>query len=210
MDSRNNFIIDWGVAERVLPGQAESGDRHVVRHFPSGALVAVVDGLGHGEEAAQAAKLAVSTLERSTPGSLISLIRSCHQRLRGTRGAVMSMSFFDFADSTMTWLGVGNVEGMLLHRDSQIVPEQEPLMLRGGVLGDHLPGIFASIIPVHHGDLLIFATDGIRNGFANNLNSNGNPQQIAESILDRHWRGTDDALVLVAQFIYGPEPTQPM
>ena len=210
MDSRNNFIIEWGVAERVLPGQAESGDRHLVRHFPSGALVAVVDGLGHGEEAAQAAKLAVSTLERSTPGSLISLVRCCHQRLQGTRGAVMSMSFFDVADCTMTWLGVGNVEGMLLHRDSQIVPGQEPLLLRGGVLGDHLPGISASIIPVIHGDLLIFATDGIRNGFASNLNMNGNPQQMADCILDRHWRGTDDALVLVARFIYGREPKKPV
>lgn len=206
MDPRSNFVIEWGVAERVLPGQAESGDRHVVKHFPSGALVAVVDGLGHGEEAALAAKLAVNTVERSAPGSLISLLRCCHERLQGTRGAVMSMSFFDIADCTMTWLGVGNVEGIFLHQDGHNVPGRESLLLRGGVLGDHLPQISASIIPVIYGDLVIFATDGIRNGLADHLNMNGNPQQIADCILERHWRGTDDALVLVARFIYGREP----
>lgn len=206
MDPRN--IIEWGVAERVLPGQAESGDRHIVKPFSSGVLVAVVDGLGHGGEAALAAKLVVSTLEKSSDGSLISLVRCCHERLQGMRGAVMSMSFFNVTDGTMTWLGVGNVEGMLLHRDSQSAPGQEALLLRGGVLGDHLPRISASIIPVLHGDVLIFATDGVRGGFADSLDLNGHPQQIADSVLKQHWRGNDDALVLVARF-NGHEPTKP-
>ena len=45
-------FLEWGVAAQALPGEAISGDRHVMQAFPSGALVAVIDGLGHGEEAA--------------------------------------------------------------------------------------------------------------------------------------------------------------
>jgi phosphoserine phosphatase RsbX len=71
-----------------------------------------------------------------------------------------------------------------------------------------LPQISASIIPVLHGDLLILATDGVRSGFADSLDLNGHPQQIADSVLKQHWRGNDDALVLVARF-NGHEPTKP-
>ncbi len=74
-------IIEWGVAGRPLPGQKESGDRHWVKVFPQKALVAVVDGLGHGEEAAAAATTAVSTLERSSGEPPLALVQRCCQEL---------------------------------------------------------------------------------------------------------------------------------
>ena len=55
-------LIAWGMAQAVLAGQTVSGDRHLVSPCRDGLLVAVVDGLGHGEEAAKAAEIAVSTL----------------------------------------------------------------------------------------------------------------------------------------------------
>ena len=55
--------ISWGVAESPLPGEHESGDRHVVQLSAAGVLIAAIDGMGHGAEAAAAAKLAASTLE---------------------------------------------------------------------------------------------------------------------------------------------------
>src|SRR2546427_6905214 len=57
-------LIEWGVASLALPGEAESGDRHLVKPVGTGVLVAVVDGLGHGAEAAAAAQAAVAALER--------------------------------------------------------------------------------------------------------------------------------------------------
>ena len=84
-------VIEWAVAEMVLPGQVESGDRYLVTPTPDGALVAVVDGLGHGAEAAGAALAAVTCLERAARQPVISLIQSCHGRLAATRGAVMSV-----------------------------------------------------------------------------------------------------------------------
>src|SRR5260370_23541123 len=84
--------IDWGVAARALPGESESGDRHLVQPIPNGVLLAAVDGLGHGAEAAAAARTAVDLLARYAHESLVSLVNRCHQGLLNTRGVVMSLA----------------------------------------------------------------------------------------------------------------------
>ena len=56
-------LIQWGIASAAMRNEAESGDLHVVREFSGGVLVGVVDGLGHGPDAAVAAKAAVGILE---------------------------------------------------------------------------------------------------------------------------------------------------
>ena len=62
-DSRTMAMpFEWGLAARALHGQAESGDLHLVAPFAGGVLIAAVDGLGHGSEAAAAARVAVATL----------------------------------------------------------------------------------------------------------------------------------------------------
>ncbi len=70
-------------------------------------------------------------------------------------------------------------------------------------MGDQLPRLTASIIPVKRNDVLIFATDGIQSAFPEVLNLYDSPQQIADNILERYARRTDDALVLVARFMNG-------
>ena len=198
-------LIEWGVAAQPLEGEAESGDQYVVRPLPNGVLVAAVDGLGHGPEAAAAARSAVVTLEGYAHEPVISLVKRCHERLMRTRGVVMSLASFNALDNTMTWLGVGNVEGALLRADATARPARESILLRGGVVGYQLPALHASILPVTRGDVLILATDGIRGGFAEDVTLSDPPQRIAEQILARRARGTDDALVLVARYL-GREP----
>src|SRR2546422_9685878 len=110
-------LMEWGGAPRAPPGQAESGDLHLVKPVGSGVLVAVVDGLGHGAEAATAAQAAVAALERHATESPVALVERCHRALKGTRGAVMSVALIGWPDRSMTWLGVGNVEGLLIYGD---------------------------------------------------------------------------------------------
>ncbi len=204
METVSAGLLEWGVAELILPGQAESGDRYLVTPTPDGGLVAVVDGLGHGAEAAEAAKAAVRSLERHGQAPIIPLIKACHQSLAGTRGVVMSIAAFDARAETMTWVGVGNVEGVLLRAQATVSPRRESLLMRGGVVGGHLPALGARIIPVMRGDTLIFATDGVRSDFASeHLAHDDPPQQLADRILARWGTKTDDALVLVARYL-GP------
>jgi len=117
----------------------------------------------------------------------------------------MSLASFNGRDNTMTWLGVGNVEAMLLRADAAASPRRENVLLRSGVVGCQLPALRAAIIPVMRGDVLVFATDGIGGHFAEEVILSDPPQRIAEHILARCAKGTDDALVLVARYL-GREP----
>ena len=51
-------LIAWGVASRPSPGEVASGDLHLIQPTMDGVLLAVVDGLGHGDAARAAAKSA--------------------------------------------------------------------------------------------------------------------------------------------------------
>src|SRR5262245_2765968 len=59
----DSLLLECGIAGSTLPGQRISGDHYLVAPFPGGALVAVVDGVGHGNEASIAARTAVNTLK---------------------------------------------------------------------------------------------------------------------------------------------------
>jgi serine phosphatase RsbU (regulator of sigma subunit) len=199
-------MLEWGVATLALPGEAESGDVHLVKPTGSGVLVAVADGLGHGADAAAAARTAISALDRHAGESPVALIQRCHRALHGTRGAVMSVVLVDRSDRSLTWLGVGNVEGVLLYGDGGARRGHRTLVTRGGIVGSELPRLHPETLRVTGGDTLILATDGIREGFAEGLPAEATPQQLADHILTRHGKGTDDALVLVARFVGGAGP----
>ena len=112
--------VEWGVASRCLRGETTSGDLAVLRLLPEGALLAGIDGLGHGREAALAARRAGAVVRERPTADLVLLVQRCHDALRGTRGAAISLAFVSAADGGLTWLGVGSVEGRVLSGD----PEQ--------------------------------------------------------------------------------------
>jgi len=132
----------------------------------------------------------------------VPLFERCHRALQGTRGVVMSVAVLGRPDRSMTWLGVGNIEGLLLYGDgaARSGSPRASLATRGGIVGSELPRLHPVVLPIASGDTLIFATDGIREGFAEGLSREASPQQLADRILARHGKGTDDALVLVARY----------
>jgi hypothetical protein len=199
---RATLPLEWGVAERALPGEAASGDSYVVESFSGSVLVGVVDALGHGEGAAATARVAAETLRMHASDPIQFLVKRCHDALLGTRGAVMSLAAFG-TDGMMTWLGVGDIEGVLVFADPSAVPTHVVLTTLGGTTGVRLPSIRPWVIPVSPGDTLIFTTDGIRSGLATSIAVPGTAQRLADQILARGFKGTDDALVLVAR-VRGP------
>jgi phosphoserine phosphatase RsbX len=192
-------LVEYGVAKFILPGQRESGDRPLVCCAGDGILIAAIDGIGHGEEAANAAEAAVSILKANAREPVISLVERCHEGLRATRGAVLSLASIDPQHGMMTWLGVGNVQGVLMRAGAQKGSVEEVLLLRAGVVGSQLPALQAAVLPVAKGDTLVFVTDGIRGEFVEGLSALESPQRAADKILKQHSRGNDDALVLVAR-----------
>jgi serine phosphatase RsbU (regulator of sigma subunit) len=200
----NREIIEWSVTSLPARGQVESGDSYVVKRLPNGVLIAVIDGLGHGPDAAAVSRLTAKTLEDYASGqSLTALLEDCHERLRGTRGAVISLALLDAGRNTISWLGVGGIEGLLLRRQSRNgKKQQEMLLLRAGVVGHQLPMLAIHTLPLHAGDIVVFATDGIRPEFADNIDASFSPLMIANDILERYALETDDALVLVVRYLH--------
>src|SRR5437899_5814393 len=84
----------------MLAGEQESGDLHLIKPVGTGVLVSVVDGLGHGAEAAAAARAVVAALNRHAQESVLPLLQRCHQALAGTRGVVVSVALFEDRKST--------------------------------------------------------------------------------------------------------------
>jgi negative regulator of sigma-B (phosphoserine phosphatase) len=178
-----------------------SGDLAVVNVLPEGALVAGIDGLGHGSEAARAAGRAAAVMRASPSQDLVALVQRCHSALHGTRGAAISLAFVSASESRMTWLGVGNVEGRVLSGDPAATRQKGSLALGRGVPGHELPAVRAATITMCPGDVLLFATDGVDPGFADSLELSGSSQTISERILSDHWKRSDDALVIVVRYL---------
>jgi len=202
MEEMRSPFVEWGIAALPLAGQEQCGDAYAAKAWKKKFLAAAIDGLGHGRQAAIAAGIAVDTLTRYTSDSddVISLVKRCHQSLLGTRGVVLSLALFDVMNNAMTWVGVGNVDGLLVRADPQTKPASESLFRRGGVVGYQLPPLRPSTLRVNRGDLIIFSTDGICRAFSREVCLQESPQQIADMVIKGYNRKTDDALVMVVRY----------
>jgi len=196
--------IAWGVSATALNGAAVSGDLHVVAPCGQSVLLAAIDGIGHGPEAAQAARVAAAVLSQHAGEPLIALMQRCHEELRRTRGVVLSMASFDVRNGIMEWLGVGNVEGVLFRADRHATPPRDSLILRGGVVGYQIPSLRTATRQIAAGDVLIFATDGVRSDFTAYSPFGPDMQEVADAMLARFGKVTDDALVFAIRYLGQP------
>jgi negative regulator of sigma-B (phosphoserine phosphatase) len=194
------------VRGRALRGEPESGDLHIVADYPGGTLVGAIDGLGHGEEAATAARLAAAVCREHAADSLSVLVQRCHAQLRRTRGVVLSLASFRDADGTMSWLGVGNVEGALFRAGADQNRPREDLICRPGIVGYRMPPLRESVLHICSGDMLVFVTDGIDGRFFGvEWPAQRDPADVADEILRIHAKESDDALVVVARYSGSPQ-----
>ena len=194
-------IIEWSTAVQVRQGEDLSGDHYLICRVLDRVLVAVLDGIGHGPEAAEASRKAVTVLEAHADEPIISLFLLCHNELRNTRGVVMSLAVLDSSSNSMTWLGVGNVGGRLLRADKTSLHTEEELLTYSGIVGHQLPPVLIfSVLPIFKGDVLILTTDGISHEFSESVYIGRSAYQIANDILANYSKDTDDALVTVAKY----------
>jgi phosphoserine phosphatase RsbX len=190
--------LEWSTAAATMPGETVSGDRHWAGPVANGMIFAVIDGLGHGQAAAAASKIAVAMLQQYPGDPLIELLHRCHESLRETRGVAMSLARVNTQDALLTWIGVGNVEGALLHREPDLPCDK--LLLRNGVVGSHLPTLRAEELPIRPGDILTMVTDGVTTEHPLRVAMDARIESVADAILANACKGNDDALVLVARY----------
>jgi negative regulator of sigma-B (phosphoserine phosphatase) len=93
------------------------------------------------------------------------------------------------------------VDGTLHRADRGVRPARESLPCRGGVAGYQLPSLRAASLLVAPGDTLVLATDGIGGSFNSESPLDRHPQEMADHIVARYGKETDDALALVVRYV---------
>ena len=199
MSAQWPLVLERGVAVLVYEGEHRSGDVAVFAPSQAGGLVAVIDGLGHGDPAADAAEAAADLLRANADESPQQLLERCHTELRNTRGAVITLAWFDLGRHTMAWTGVGNVEARFVRARGD-GRHPSPVVL-GGVVGYNLPQVRVGTLPLEPGDAVVLATDGVAADFSQSLAAGVPAQELAERVLERHAKGTDDALAAVVRYL---------
>jgi negative regulator of sigma-B (phosphoserine phosphatase) len=193
--------LERGVAGAAFEGEERSGDLAVFAGYAGGALVAVLDGLGHGDPAADASAIAADVIHRNRSAPPAELLQRCHKALHRTRGVVMTLAWFDLDRHEMSWAGVGNVEARLVRGAATYGDRHDSALVLGGVVGYNLPAIRPSTIDLLPGDAVAFATDGIEADYSVSLAPGVPAQKLAERIHERHGKGTDDALAVVVRYV---------
>ncbi|MGC4069024.1 MAG: ATP-binding protein/SpoIIE family protein phosphatase [Polyangiaceae bacterium] len=188
--------MEIGAVRVAAPGESQCGDDWTLSHDEHGITLLVVDGLGHGPEAAKASAAAVRAFRSGRPPEII--LGEVHLALQTTRGAAGSCAVVDLAAQSVTFAGVGNVAGSIV---SQVGARN--LVTQNGTLGAaHLGRIRAFDYPWIGGGCLVMWTDGL----TSHTNTQGHPGLIARhpslvaAVLYRDFvRGRDDATVVVVK-----------
>ena len=189
--------LERGMAGLTHVGEGRSGDVAVFAAAPRGGLVAVIDGLGHGDAAADAAETAAAIVREDAALEPQCLLERCHEALRRTRGAVMTLAWFDVEAAEMAWTGVGNVEARLVRAGRRPV---SPVVL-GGVVGYNLPNVRLTTVALEPADAIVFATDGIAADYSEVVEPGVGAQELADRVLERYGKGTDDALAAAVRYV---------
>jgi serine phosphatase RsbU (regulator of sigma subunit) len=186
-----------GAASRPHPGETVSGDAWAVHRHRGVWRLTVVDGLGHGPDAAGAAAAAIRALAARPELEPLPALEACHVALRGTRGAAVSVASISAADGRLTYAGVGNVEARLCQG-----ARVQRLVAYRGIVGGVDWRTRAFEYQLGPAWTLVLHTDGVRARFGDEEVAAGTeevPQVLARALLDRWARPTDDATVVVAR-----------
>ena len=190
--------LDRGCAGAPYEGETRSGDVAVFAPTRAGALACLIDGLGHGPEAADAAEACGEVVRTHADWDAQELLEACHEALIDTRGVVMTVAWFDLERETLSWAGVGNVDARLVRSGPEL--REEVALVFGGVLGYRMPRVRPATMPLERGDVLVMITDGIDGAISPGLAGGGAAQTMADRIFEQHAKGGDDALVVVVRY----------
>ncbi len=175
-------------ASRNAPHESVCGDCGDVFVGAKHTLVVVADGLGHGPDARKASLLAVEVASQHVDTPLDALMLLLDRALAPTRGAAVSLLRLEHEAQTISFVGIGNVECRALSAQS-IQPLAMP-----GIVGRGFRRSRVWSYPVVAGDDLVLLTDGISSRLE--LERCEGPSALAQAVLTRFARGTDDAFVM--------------
>jgi anti-sigma regulatory factor (Ser/Thr protein kinase) len=186
-----------GVVSQPIRGESLCGDGWGARATADRSFFMLVDGLGHGVFAAEAAREAERVLAQTNATSAVAIIGDCHDALKKTRGAAVAIAAISKDKNTLAFAGVGNISATVLNGATR-----RGLASHNGTLGHHMHRLQEFTVPWNEHSILIMHSDGL--GSKWDLNeypglSSKHPSIIAAILYRDFVRGRDDVTVLAAK-----------
>lgn len=186
-----------GVSVPLYP-QRGNGDAWTFVADERHLTVLVVDGLGHGERAKEAADAALAAFE-SYQGDSLAWIPAANEAMRSTRGGVLGLARIDRATRVLQFVGVGNISGRVVSGE-----ESRGLISTPGTLGTTVahPRARPVEVPWEPGSVLLLWSDGIRSGvdLAEHPGILARDPSVIAALVHREFgRGNDDATIVVVR-----------
>ena len=103
------------VFERPHPRETQSGDMTFIERSATKLRLAVIDGLGHGPAAREAAQRAVLALQGQLAASLEDSVLRAHQSVAATRGATLGVVDIDLEAKLVRATTIGNIRVVLFY-----------------------------------------------------------------------------------------------
>lgn len=188
----------YGGINVPLGDDGPSGDSWAVKADGCAAAL-LVDGLGHGEEAAVAARAAVSAFTQRAVVEPAEFLVRAHEVMRGTRGGVIGVCTIDPDAGRLTFAGIGNINGHVVSSEGKQYLAGTP-----GTVGTQLypPKFRVQHYPWPKGSTLVMVSDGVRSHWTSSEYPGlfGHEPAVIAAVLHRDFtRLTDDATVVVVQ-----------
>ena len=193
---RLNAELEIGCVQVPYPGERACGDAWT----RSGLTIFAADGLGHGHQADQAAQMALATFRANASRPVHDIVAAIHNALHSTRGAAVAIASIDYYRRSVSFCGLGNINGVILSKDAR-----RSMMSHNGTAGHEVH----RIVPLEYAwpddALLILHTDGLSAKW--DLNSYPglavrHPALIA-GVLHRDFRRrTDDSTIVAARLCH--------
>lgn len=186
-----------GVISIPIRGESVCGDGWGVKTTSDRIHLMIVDGLGHGQFAAEAAREAERVLAESHHASPAAILRDCHDALKKTRGAALAIACLDKGAKTLCFAGLGNISATLASPQGS-----RGLASHNGTLGHQMHKVQEFSLPWNEDSVLIMHSDGLSNRW--DLEEftgiwRRHPSIIASLLYRDFARERDDATVLVAK-----------
>ena len=188
------------VLSTCIDGEVVNGDSWAMWKLGDRTVYLMVDGLGHGHHACQAAETVMRVTDAALAGepeiALTAIMQQLDLPMRATRGAAVML--LAVKANTVVCCGVGNISAVLWSEDGKM----RSLVSHNGTVGHRMARVQEFVYPWSPGTLLVVHSDGISTRWkpAQYPGLSGHaPMTIAGVIYRDAVRGRDDATVMVAR-----------
>ena len=184
------MIQQLGSFQRPAIGETVCGDVYVVVPGPQ-TMIAVADGLGHGEKAQYAAQVICEYIQEHASDDLEDILRGASTAAKHTRGAAVALVRIDPDARNLSFAAVGNVE-LQSHSAQPFRPIGSP-----GIVARPLRRVNAYEHSIQQGDMFVVYTDGISSRFCFEDHTDGDAEEIAHHLVSTFGKDHDDATCIV-------------